>query len=91
MAAVWQQIIFLRFPFDAWLKASYGYRVFGVLHPWQGGSWLLQWAEPLGGLLLCLLLGSAPFNSKIITTVPSPSKNTENAPTDSIHTQDGNQ
>ncbi|ANV89782.1 IctB family putative bicarbonate transporter [Picosynechococcus sp. PCC 8807] len=63
MAAVWQQILFLRFPFEPWLRASVSYRVFGLLQGWRGGSWLLQWAEPLGAMILCVLLVAAPFVS----------------------------
>ncbi|BAW95396.1 putative bicarbonate transporter, ICT family protein [[Synechococcus] sp. NIES-970] len=65
MAAVWQQILFLRFPFESWLRASYSYRIFGLLQGWRGSSWLLQWAEPLGAILLCILLVAAPFVSTV--------------------------
>lgn len=61
MATVWRRVLFLDFPFEVWLRTSYVYRLFGLLQAWRGGSWLLQWAEPLGAILLCVLLGAAPF------------------------------
>lgn len=63
MTALWQRWIYLQFPFEYWLRNSYVYRVFGLLQTWQGGSWLLQWSEPIGALILCTLLVVAPFVS----------------------------
>lgn len=63
MTALWQRWLYLDFPFETWLRNSYVYRVFGLLQGWRGGSWLLQWAEPLGALIICVLLVVAPFVS----------------------------
>ncbi|OKH11628.1 IctB family putative bicarbonate transporter [[Limnothrix rosea] IAM M-220] len=63
MTASWQRWIFLQFPFEVWLRNSYVYGGFGLLAPWRGGSWMLQWAEPLGALIICGLLLLAPFVS----------------------------
>lgn len=63
MEALWQRWLFLQFPFEQWLRSSYVYRGFGLLQAWQGGSWLLQWGEPLGAFILCALLVVAPFVS----------------------------
>jgi putative inorganic carbon (HCO3(-)) transporter len=63
MTALWQRWVYLQFPFEYWLRNSYVYRIFGLLQTWQGGSWLLQWSEPIGALILCTLLVAAPFVS----------------------------
>ena len=46
-----------------WRGASFFYRVVGLLHPWQDGSMLLRWAEPLGALLIACVLSCGPFVS----------------------------
>lgn len=66
MVAWWQRFLFLQFPYETWLRTSYVYRVFGLLQGWRGGSWLLQWAEPLGAIILCVLLVAAPFVSTML-------------------------
>jgi putative inorganic carbon (HCO3(-)) transporter len=46
------------------MESSYLRHVIGLLKNWRRGSWLMQWAEPMGGLLVMLLFGVAPFASK---------------------------
>lgn len=46
-----------------WQGASYLHRLVGLFYPWREASWLLQWAEPLGVLLVGVLVALAPFVS----------------------------
>jgi len=43
------------------MESSYLRYLIGLLRGWRQGSWLMQWAEPIGGLLVMLLFGVAPF------------------------------
>lgn len=38
----------------------------GLLRHWRQGSWLMQWAEPLAGVLVMLVFGLAPFVSNTL-------------------------
>jgi putative inorganic carbon (HCO3(-)) transporter len=46
-----------------WGQASYAHQLVGLLQDWRRGSWLMQWAEPLGAVLVMLVYGFAPFVS----------------------------
>mgnify|MGYP005850145893 CR=1 FL=1 len=63
MNSVWQQITLTRFYPQLWGKASYAHQVVGSLRQWRQGSWLMQWADPLGAILAMALYGLAPFVS----------------------------
>lgn len=51
------------FPSHRWGNSSYVYRLVGLLRSWQRGSWLLQWANPIGFALVSLVFALAPFVS----------------------------
>lgn len=63
MTAAWKQLTLQNFSPTQWRKNSYLYRLIGFLGQWRQGSWLMQWSEPLGALLVSLILGIAPFVS----------------------------
>lgn len=46
-----------------WQDGSYLYRLVGVFRAWRKGSWLLQFSEAIGALLISLVLGLSPFVS----------------------------
>lgn len=69
MNPVWQQLTLSHLPLYQWRNASYLYRLVGPLQRWRRGSWLLQWAEPLGALLVSLVFGLAPFVSNTLIGV----------------------
>jgi len=46
-----------------WSGSSWAGRAIGMLYSWQHSSWLLQWIEPLGTLLVAAVLVVAPFVS----------------------------
>jgi putative inorganic carbon (HCO3(-)) transporter len=48
---------------DRWRGGSYFYKLIGCLASWRQGSWLLQWSESIGALLISLVLVLAPFVS----------------------------
>ncbi|MGQ4649367.1 IctB family putative bicarbonate transporter [Lyngbya aestuarii] len=69
MNSVWQQFTLSNLPIYRWRGSSYLYRLVGLLQSWRQGSWLLHWAEPMGALLLAILLALAPFVSTALIGV----------------------
>jgi putative inorganic carbon (hco3(-)) transporter len=63
MNELWQQLTLLNFSPANWSKSSYLYRLVGFLSRWRQGSWFLQWAEPIGAVLISLIIATAPFFS----------------------------
>lgn len=63
MNALWQQFTLLQISPANWSRSSYLYRLVGFLSRWRQGSWFLQWAEPIGALLISLIIATAPFFS----------------------------
>ncbi len=61
MLTVWQGFTLQTLPLARWQASSLAYRLIGLWGNWRAGSWLLQWAEPLGVMLIALVLGFAPF------------------------------
>ncbi|MFB2894949.1 IctB family putative bicarbonate transporter [Aerosakkonemataceae cyanobacterium BLCC-F50] len=69
MNSAWQQITLSNLPLYQWRSASYLYRIVGCLTPWRRGSWLMQWGETLGALLVSLVFALAPFVSNDLVGV----------------------
>jgi putative inorganic carbon (HCO3(-)) transporter len=63
MNSVWQQLTLSNLHLSQWRVSSYFYRLVGALGQWREGSWLLQWSEPFGAILISLILILAPFVS----------------------------
>ncbi|MGK7919932.1 MAG: IctB family putative bicarbonate transporter [Trichodesmium sp.] len=66
MNSVWQKLTLTNLSLSdyPWLNASYLYSLLnGALYKWRQGSWLMQWGEPLGFVLLAILFSLAPFVS----------------------------
>jgi putative inorganic carbon (HCO3(-)) transporter len=63
MNSAWSKFTLANLQLDRWRSGSFFYRLIGSLAAWRGGSWLLQWSEPLGALLISLVLILAPFVS----------------------------
>ena len=63
MNSVWAKFTLSDLHLEQWRGTSYLYRLVGIEALWREGSWLLQWAEPLGALLISLLLILSPFVS----------------------------
>ncbi|MDE5078450.1 MAG: IctB family putative bicarbonate transporter [Trichodesmium sp. St2_bin6] len=64
MNSVWKKLTLtnLSFSDSEWLNASYLYGLLnGSLYNWRRGSWLMQWGEPLGFVLLAIVFTLAPF------------------------------
>jgi len=64
MNSVWQQLTLSNLQLYQWRGASYLYQLVGLLQSWRRGSWLMQWAEPMGALLVAIVFALAPFVSK---------------------------
>ncbi len=69
MNSVWQQFTLSNLHLYQWRGASYLYRVVGLLQSWRQGSWLMQWSEPIGALLVALVFALAPFVSNALLGV----------------------
>lgn len=63
LESFWQDLTLSTQPLTQWRHASYLHRLVGLLRTWQRGSWLMQWADQIGVLLLSLVFGLAPFVS----------------------------
>ena len=61
MNSVWQQLTLSNLQLYQWRGTSYLYRLVGLLQSWRRGSYVMQWAEPIGALLVALVLVLAPF------------------------------
>lgn len=61
--ALWQHLTLTQLSAQQWMQASHLRYGIGILRSWRQGSWLMQWAEPLGALLVMLVFGLAPFIS----------------------------
>ena len=61
MNSVWQQLTLSNLQLYQWRGASYLYRLVGLLQSWRRGSYVMQWAEPIGALLVAVVLVLAPF------------------------------
>ena len=59
--SIWQQLTLTDLSPHQWRSGSLVYRLSGSLRSWRQGSWLMQWAEPLGAILISLVFGLAPF------------------------------
>jgi putative inorganic carbon (hco3(-)) transporter len=69
MTSAWQQFTLSNLHLYQWRGASYLYRLVGLVQSWRRGSWLLQWAEPLGAVLVALVFVLTPFVSNTLVAV----------------------
>jgi putative inorganic carbon (hco3(-)) transporter len=70
MNSVWQQLTLTNLPLLQWQSGSYLFNIaIGSLRSWRQGSWLMQWAEPLGFVLLALTFGLGPFVNNALVGV----------------------
>lgn len=61
MNSVWQQVTLSNLQLYQWRASSYLYRLVGLLQSWRQGSWLIQWAEPIGAIFVALVFALTPF------------------------------
>ncbi|MBF2074279.1 MAG: putative bicarbonate transporter, IctB family [Synechococcales cyanobacterium C42_A2020_086] len=69
MNLAWQQLTLMNVPVQEWVQVSYLHRTIGALRNWRKGSWLMQWADLLGVVLVMLTFGLAPFVSTTLIGV----------------------
>ncbi len=69
MNSIWQQFTLGNLHLQQWQNTSYLHRPVGLLRNWRHSSWLMQWAEPLGALLVSLVIGLVPFVSNDLVKV----------------------
>lgn len=63
MAFSWTQLTLFPLVPIQWRNSSFICRLMTLFSQWRTSSWLLQWSEPLGALLLSLVFILAPFVS----------------------------
>lgn len=61
MNSAWQQFTLSNLRLHQWRGASYLYRLVGLLQAWRQGSWLMQWGEAIGAVLVALVFTLTPF------------------------------
>lgn len=61
MNSVWQQVTLSNLPLHRWRETSYVYGLVGSVQKWRQSSWLMQWAEPIGAVLVSLVFVLSPF------------------------------
>ncbi len=62
MNSVLQKLTLTNLSLSQWLNASYFYHLLSnFIHNWRQGSWLMQWGESLGFLLLAIVFSLAPY------------------------------
>jgi putative inorganic carbon (hco3(-)) transporter len=69
MNSVWQQVTLATLPLHQWRSRSFLHRPVGMLQSWRKASWLMQWADAIGVVLLSLVFGLVPFVSSDLTGV----------------------
>ncbi|MGC1396604.1 MAG: putative bicarbonate transporter, IctB family, partial [Coleofasciculaceae cyanobacterium] len=69
MNSVWQHFTLSNLRIHQWRGASYLYRLVGLLQAWRRGSWLMQWGEVIGAVLVALVLVLTPFVSNSLVAV----------------------
>ncbi len=63
MNSTWDLVTLSYFSPKTWLNASYVYRVVGLFSAWRESSFLLQFGEAIGALLISLVFIFGPFIS----------------------------
>lgn len=67
--SVWQRLTFNQFALHQWREVSYLHRCLAPLRQWRQSSWLLQWADGIGVLMLITLFVLAPYVSTALIGV----------------------
>ena len=61
MSSLWQNLMLLTLPYQQWQQASILHRLVGLLQSWRRGSFVMQYAEAIGGGLIALVFALVPF------------------------------
>ena len=69
MNSVWQQFTLSNLRLYPWRSSSYLYRLVGLLQMWRRSSWLMQWADYIGALLVALVFALTPFVSNLLVAI----------------------
>ena len=70
MNSVWQTLTLSTLPLQQWLNGSYIHSLVGSLRQWRRGSWLMRWADAIGGVLVMLVFALAPFvNNELVAVL----------------------
>lgn len=48
-------------PLSQWRRSSFLYRIVSFLNDWKNQSWLLQWSEAIGAVIISIILILSPF------------------------------
>jgi len=69
LTSAWQTLTFSGIPLTEWYRRSFLFRVLGYFSAWREGSWLLQWSDGIGAVLISLVLMLAPFVPNSLTAI----------------------
>jgi putative inorganic carbon (hco3(-)) transporter len=63
ISLAWQSLSLSALPLQQWLGASYMHYLVGPLRRWRKGSFLMRWADAIGGGLAVVVFAFSPFVS----------------------------
>ncbi|MEO1093949.1 MAG: IctB family putative bicarbonate transporter [Cyanobacteria bacterium J06638_28] len=69
LSSVWQHITLNRFALHQWREVSLLHRLLGFVRSWRQGSWLLQWGDLIGLIIVAILFALAPYVSTTLIGV----------------------
>ncbi|MGA0197716.1 MAG: hypothetical protein ACO3NK_01070, partial [Prochlorotrichaceae cyanobacterium] len=69
LTSVWSTLTFSWIPLSEWYRRSFLFRTLGHFAAWRQGSWLLQWSDGIGAVLISLVLLLAPFVPNSLTAI----------------------
>ncbi|MFZ9737604.1 MAG: IctB family putative bicarbonate transporter [Prochlorotrichaceae cyanobacterium] len=69
LTSVWSTLTFSWIPLSEWYRRSFLFRTLGYFAAWRQGSWLLQWSDGIGAVLISLVLLLVPFVPNSLTAI----------------------
>ncbi|EGJ33302.1 MULTISPECIES: IctB family putative bicarbonate transporter [Moorena] len=69
MNSAWAKFTLSNLQLYRWRGTSYLYRLVGLLDAWRQSSLLLQWSDPIGAMIVALVLSLAPFVSNALVGI----------------------
>ncbi len=69
LSSVWQNITLNRLALYQWREVSLVHYLLGFVRSWRQGSWLLQWGDVIGLIMVAIVFALAPYVSTTLIGV----------------------